>query len=251
MGFARNMKAVEFDTGEALTLAMNGIGMRFNGPADHTAHIEVTLAAASIEGAVKGDYRVLAVMTTWLGLHHDYVNVELLLRLLKPHLEPDSDLPLYWNAMSFWMAAEGDPRFKKFQKFYKGPRKEFGQGNSWFMLKKVGEDKRFCRSRLILVEGGLRHRLRDVLTPQELCRWHAVYRTRVQMSAGFRADMWAALEAEPGLSATELARKTLGSYSTAWKVLRDWGVVHGREPGTQETAAVGGDLVPSVGTAGT
>ena len=44
--------------------------------------------------------------------------------------------------------------------------------------------------------------------------------TRVMMGPGYRADMWAAIEAEPHLSAAELARLTYGSFATAWNVRR-------------------------------
>jgi hypothetical protein len=42
---------------------------------------------------------------------------------------------------------------------------------------------------------------------------------------GYRADMWAALEADPGMSATALARRTYGSFATAWQVRRDFAVL--------------------------
>jgi hypothetical protein len=38
--------------------------------------------------------------------------------------------------------------------------------------------------------------------------------------------MWAELEADPSLSASALARKTHGSFATAWHVRKDFGVVH-------------------------
>lgn len=41
----------------------------------------------------------------------------------------------------------------------------------------------------------------------------------------YRADMWAALEADPDLSAAELARRTYGSFATAWHVRRDFALV--------------------------
>jgi len=38
------------------------------------------------------------------------------------------------------------------------------------------------------------------------------------MGPSYRADMWATLEAEPQLSAAELARRTYGSFASAWHV---------------------------------
>jgi hypothetical protein len=48
------------------------------------------------------------------------------------------------------------------------------------------------------------------------------------MGPGYRADMWAALEAEPTLKPAELARRTYGPFATAWRVKRvkqDWQVL--------------------------
>ena len=38
----------------------------------------------------------------------------------------------------------------------------------------------------------------------------------------YRADAWAALEQNPSLSNTELARKTYCAFATAWQVKRDF-----------------------------
>ncbi len=40
-----------------------------------------------------------------------------------------------------------------------------------------------------------------------------------------RADMWAALEDDPTLSAAALARQTYGSFATAWHVRRDFAML--------------------------
>ena len=48
------------------------------------------------------------------------------------------------------------------------------------------------------------------------------YRWRVAMGPNYRADMWAVMEAEPGLTPSELARRTYGSFAAAWQVKKDW-----------------------------
>jgi hypothetical protein len=35
------------------------------------------------------------------------------------------------------------------------------------------------------------------------------------------------LEGKPGLTASELARRTYGSFSTAWRVKHDWALISG------------------------
>jgi hypothetical protein len=48
----------------------------------------------------------------------------------------------------------------------------------------------------------------------------------VIIGPSYRADMWAALETDPELSPTELARQTYGSFATAWQVKRDFVLVN-------------------------
>jgi hypothetical protein len=67
--------------------------------------------------------------------------------------------------------------------------------------------------------------LTPVLTPTALARRYRTYYYRVLMGPSCRADMWAALEREPTLSATELARQTYGSFASAWQVKHDWTVL--------------------------
>ena len=73
----------------------------------------------------------------------------------------------------------------------------------------------------------LRDRAADVQPPAELARRHRAYRCRVLIGPSYRADMWAALADDPALSAAALARKTYGSFATAWRVRRDFALLGG------------------------
>lgn len=73
--------------------------------------------------------------------------------------------------------------------------------------------------------GILRDRPADVLTPVELARVHRTYLRRILLGPSYRADMWAVLDGDASLSASELARRTYGSFATAWHVLQDWQVL--------------------------
>ena len=73
--------------------------------------------------------------------------------------------------------------------------------------------------------GILRDRKEDVLSPIELARRHGAYRRRILLGPSYRADMWAELDRDPGLSVAELARLSYGSFATAWHVKRDWEVL--------------------------
>jgi hypothetical protein len=51
------------------------------------------------------------------------------------------------------------------------------------------------------------------------------YRARVAIGPTYRADMWAALDRDPTLSAAALARRTYGSFATAWHTRRDYSLL--------------------------
>jgi len=73
--------------------------------------------------------------------------------------------------------------------------------------------------------GTLRDRDADVFTPAQLARIHRMYRWRTIIGPSYRADMWAELEKDAKPTA-ELARRAYGSFATAWKVRKDWNILH-------------------------
>ncbi len=146
-----------------------------------------------------------------------------LVRITREH--PSERVRALGSAMGRWQG--GDRRFGRLEKVYEGPRLDLLLAGTDFQLRCRGEDQRFRGSALRVPAGVLRDRAADVLDPATLCRRHRAYRYRVMMGPTYRADMWAALEAEPGLSAAELARRTYGSFATAWQVRRDYLLVHG------------------------
>ena len=206
--------------GDELTEAMIGIGMLFNsGRGQPAAHLDDTVLAASQEGMDRRDIRVLSVLTTWLELHGSRLNVDRLFRSLSG---ATARVKLYWAAIAHWKRA--DPRWGRVRRLCRGPRVDLSQSTA-FHVRRSGEDPRFVGGPLRASLGALRDRKSDVLTPTELTAQHRGYYWRVVIGPSYRADMWARLEAEPTLSAAELARSCYGSYATAWHVRRDFALV--------------------------
>jgi hypothetical protein len=75
--------------------------------------------------------------------------------------------------------------------------------------------------------GVLRVRVEDVAEPSALAKRHRTYRYRVLFGPTYRADMWAENEGDPSLTAAQIARRTYGSFATAWQVKKDWRVLNG------------------------
>lgn len=110
-------------------------------------------------------------------------------------------------------------------KRYTGPRHDLADVGTDFQIKRHGEDLRFQGSPIRVAANLLRDRDADVLAPADLARRHLAYRRRIIMGPGYRADMWAALERDGSLSPAALAKKTYGSFATAWRVRRDFDLV--------------------------
>jgi hypothetical protein len=200
---------------------MAGIGMKFAARPTPGANIEDTLLAASATGMDQEDFRVLSVLTTWLDTHSAWVNVDRLTHLVLPH--PSLRVRLFWSGVAVWLGK--DRRFARLAVTDQGPRMDLLATGTDFHIRRSGEDPRFKDGPLRIPAGILRDRLADVLTPVELARVHGGYRRRILLGPTYRADMWAELDANPVLSAADLARRTYGSFATAWHVRHDWDVL--------------------------
>lgn len=221
MAFRREATArAQLSEGE-LTEAMTGIGMSFAARANHDANIEDTLVAASEQGMLNDDLRTLAMLVTWLGVHARLINADRLARLVET--QRASRVRAFWSAAALWQ--KKDRRFARLITQYDGERVDLLSVGTDFQVRRHGEDPRFEASALRVPANALRDRPADVLEPAELAQRHRAYRQRLIMGPSYRADMWAALEKNPALSASELARAAHGSFATAWQVKRDWQLV--------------------------
>jgi len=218
MAFRRSAGAAVLPSSDVLTRALAGIGIQLASKATLSPNIEDTLLAASIEGVEHDNLRVLALLTTWLGVHATWANVDRLTRAVAAH--ESLRVRAFWSAVARWL--HQDRRFARLGRLYRGPRVDLLRVGTDFQVKRRGEDERFASSCLCVPAGLLRDRKQDVLAPSKLARRHRGYRQRVLMGPSYRADMWAALDANPALSATELARQTYGSFATAWQVKNDY-----------------------------
>ena len=202
---------------------MIGIGMLFGGSPLPSPNIEDTILGASIEGMDRGDLRVLSVLTTWLGVHAPYVNAD---RLTKIVAGATPRVRAYWSGVA--AARPSDRRLRRLAAAYDGPRVPLLGVGTEMHLQRRGADARFGAGPVIVPAGTLRDRAADVMTPEELASRHDAYRWRVIIGPTYRADVWAALEADPDAKPAELARRTYASFATAWTVRRDYRVVSGR-----------------------
>jgi hypothetical protein len=223
MAFSRSPLPEMTPDADQLTARMAGIGMNFAVKPEPDADIESTLLHASVLGMEEGDFRVLAVLTTWLGIHHPRVNADRLVRLVGAY--PSERVRAYWAAVSTWL--KKDRRLTRLAVAFKGPPLELLPTGTSFQIQRRGEDPRFIGSKLRVPKGTLRDRKEDVLPPETLIRRHAGYRNRVLMGPSFRADVWTAIEQSPELSIADVARRASCSFATAWQAAQDFRLLVG------------------------
>ena len=218
MAFSRATSPEPTPAPDELTARMVGIGMNFAAKAQADADIESTLVHATVVGMDDGDLRVLAVLTTWLGVHHTHVNADRLVRLVAAH--PSERVRAYWAAIATWLKT--DRRLARLAGAYEGAPLDLLPTGTEFQVKRRGEDERFTGSKLRVPRGTLRHRQEDVAPPEVLVRRHVGYRNRVLMGPSFRADVWTAIQQAPYLSIADIARKASCSFATAWQAAQDY-----------------------------
>jgi hypothetical protein len=192
--------------------------MLVGGAGSRDPNIEDTLLAASLEGMERGDLRVLAVPVTWFGVHSGRVNADRLTRLVAT-IE-SKRVRAFWSALARWRGT--DRRFARLVEAYHGARIDLLTAGTDFQVARHGADSRFVGSKLRVPANVLRDRSADALAPAELAKQHSAYRWRLVIGPTYRADMWAALERQPELSAAALARATYGSFASAWQARRDF-----------------------------
>ncbi len=228
MAYSRASGPAPRPSADVLTARMVGIGLGFAATAEPDAGIEDTLVHASALGMDDHDLRVLAVLTTWFGVHHAHVNADRLVRLVAGHGSPR--VRVYWAALAAWRAK--DRRFARLAKRVRGAPVELLPVGTAFQIARRGEDPRFVGSRLRVPSGTLRDRADDVLAPEVLVRRHAGYRNRVLMGPSWRADVWTVLEKAPDQSIAEVARRASCSFATAWQAAQDFKLLRMSVPPT-------------------
>jgi hypothetical protein len=218
MSFRRQTAPPEAEEPSNLAADLAAIGMVLGvAPSRRAPNIEDTLIRGSIE-ALERDFRLLAPLVLWFRVHHLWVNAARLTRLARDQASPR--VRAFWAGVGRWKRT--DHRFARMIEIHRRPQIVIpGDGP---------EDPRFRRGPIRIPASATRERAADVLSPAMLARRHAAYRWRLIIGPSYRADMWAALEAEPALTPSELARRAYGSFATAWNVKRDYELTRPRHP---------------------
>lgn len=228
MSFSRSFLPQKFPQGDELTSHLIGIGIRLNGRAKRNGNIEDLLVASSLEG-LAGDGRLLSLLIDWIEIHSARINADRLVKMvIALKSKQDERFIIFWAAIAEWLA--NDIRFAKLRKLAPKTRFDFLEDRTDFLIQKNGEDPRFQNTCLRVPDKVFRHRLDDIMSPEELAKIHTAYRFRILLGPSYRADMWAELSQNPELTNAELARLCYGSYPTAFTVKKDFFILAGKMP---------------------
>lgn len=190
-------------------------------------NIEDVLLYASREAMDRQDLRVFGLLVQWLQEHLARVHADRLTRIVA-RLGSER-VRVFWSAVA--TAHASDRRLRRLAGLYRGVRVDLVEVGTDFQISRHGEDELFEGTRLRVAGNLVRRRGADVLSPAVLAAQHRAYYYRVKIGPSYRADMWAALEREPALTPSELARRAYGSFATAWAVHRDFAILEEAEPG--------------------
>ncbi len=230
MSFKRNVLPRTLNKGAELDNDLAGIGIHVACDKPSTdPNIEDTLVAASVDELIDGNSRVLALITNWIELHFERLNVDRLFSIVSS-LDPEKYKPvrIYWTAIGQWLAK--DRRFQRLATLHKGKSTPLlalkSEPNvTQDLIRRNGEDERFKGTALVVPNLVLTHRPKDIMSAREISEFHMPFRYRVMMGPSFRADMWAHLRREPNATAYKVARETYGSYESARRAKRDYLIV--------------------------
>lgn len=221
MSFKRVILPEKFFTGDELTRAMAGIGMRVSTSSPlKNPNIEDVLLSASLEGLDK-NWRTLSLVVDWFQKHSSIINVDRLTRALI-ELKDNKLLLAFWSALA--KNTGHDLRFKRMRGLYKGKPILLGEQSSELLIKRNGKDERFQKSRILVPKNLLRDRPSDILDIRELVKTHLGVYYRVLVGSTYRADCFMELNIK-NKTASETAKQSYSAFKTAWDAKNDWNII--------------------------
>ena len=223
-------------TGKSLDSDLRAIGFNLGGGKKSTdPDIEASIISASIEAVNNKDTRIGGLLVDWITVHYLRINVDRLTKFVFSLNDSDYKfVKIFWcaNAQRFFIK---DQRFKRLSELYNGKRLNFvdrfvkkGQKKVTKMLIEIkGEDERFKRTCIRVPKGYFSERPCQIFPVSVIAKNHLPYRYRVMMGSSYRADLWALLDSNPGISAYALGKKAHCSYRSAYIAKKDYELLKG------------------------
>lgn len=199
------------------------IGIRVSGchedqPKTNTDIEQVLLSALE---AFPSDARLVSVLHSWLKVHGNYVIVEKLGKFAKKRWA-DTPQHLPWLTMAAaWAHSCGYAKWKKLAQPVAGPVYLYPEKMTRSAVQMHGADACYEPLGIIIPNGSIRIRERDVLTPEQLAKANLQYKNRYLFGPSWRADIITAIQ--QGISSPmEICRAVGCSYEPAYRVSHEY-----------------------------
>ena len=223
-------------TGKSLDSDLKAIGFNINSKKKSiNPNIESAVISASIEAVNNKDNRIGGLLVDWITIHYLRVNVDRLTKFVFSLSDLDyKSVKIFWCANAQRLVVK-DQRFKRLSELYKGKRVDFadrflkkGQRKVTKTIIEIkGADERFKRTCIRVPKGYFSERPYQIFPVSVIAKNHLPYRYRVMMGASYRADLWALLDSNPGISAYALGKKAHCSYRSAYIAKKDYELLKG------------------------
>ena len=225
----------KIQSGKQLDSSLRSIGFNvFCHRKSRDSNIEATLISASIETIHNKDTRLGGLLVDWITIHSSRINADKLTKFVGQMDDYKYKfIKIFWCANAQRLAAK-DQRFKRLSQIYKGKRinlADYLTSNkrkpTKLLITLKGEDERFKNTCIQLPKGYFSERPNQILPSSIIAESHLPYRYRLMMGASYRADVWALIKRNSGISAYALAKKAYCSYRTAYITKKDYEMLQG------------------------
>lgn len=202
-----------------------GISLSIEGEVHKKAWVDIeqTLIDGCYE--VESDSRLLSLLFSWIGVHGKYLNADKLIKLNRLTSRFRGESPWFYALCAFGVE-------KGILKLKKGIKKQkeavfFRNEKSKTIFEMKGAIPYLEKIGIMIPEGNLRIRDKDVLPAEILLKKNKQFKNRLLFGANWRADIITAIEW--GMENPNRISKLLGcSYEPANRIFREYMLVMGR-----------------------
>lgn len=204
--------------------ALVAIGFRLAGTdAHHAGGGDVDIESTLLEtiAAFADDYRIAAILMSWIKVHGNYVITEKLFKLYGRAGKESAALFPWMALVAAWAVECGYHKWRKLVHRENGPVYLYDPEVSESAIRRKGLIPWLEPLGFRVPQNSLRIRETDVLTPEELIRFNPQYRNRYVFGASWRADIVTAIQ--KGITTPmEISRAVGCSYEPAYRISRDF-----------------------------
>jgi vacuolar-type H+-ATPase subunit F/Vma7 len=204
--------------------ALTAIGFRLAGTEAESfkpERVDIESTLLDVIDAFTEDYRIAAVLMSWIKVHGNHVIVEKLIKLRDKAIDEAGRSFPWMTLVAAWAVECGYHKWRKLIKKENGPLYLYDPEVSESAILRKGLIPWLEPLGFRVPRDSLRIRDADVLTPKELIQANMQYRNRYIFGASWRADIITAIQ--NGITIPmEISRGVGCSYEPAYRISREY-----------------------------